>query len=60
MLNKNNLKLLAVLYKIGEIFNEKCWCNTYCVEICGNAYKTNEDPMIKRQTRAFGIIYKAC
>lgn len=62
-------KSVGILYKIRDLLNEKCLYilyfslvvphMTYCVEVWGNTYKTNIDPIIKLQKRAIRIINKA-
>lgn len=63
-------KFIAVLYKTRDLLNKKClhilYCSfimpymSHCVEVWGNVYKTNIDPLIKLQNRAIRIIHKVC
>uniref|UniRef100_A0A669C5X4 Reverse transcriptase domain-containing protein n=1 Tax=Oreochromis niloticus TaxID=8128 RepID=A0A669C5X4_ORENI len=59
-------KTIAILYKTKHVLNKKSlytlYCSlllpymTYCLEIWGNAYKTNTLPIFKLQKRAIRII----
>ena len=61
-------KSVGILYKTRELLNQKCLhilyfslvvpYMSYCVEVWGNVYKTNIDPIIKLQKRAIRIINK--
>lgn len=62
-------KSIGIIYKVGDLLNEKCLLllynamvvpyMTYCVEVWGNVYKTNLDPLVKLQKRVIRIINKA-
>ena len=62
-------KSVGILYKTRELLNKKCLhllyfslvvpYMSYCVEVWGNVYKTNIDPIIKLQKKAIRIINKA-
>uniref|UniRef100_A0A672Z783 Reverse transcriptase domain-containing protein n=3 Tax=Sphaeramia orbicularis TaxID=375764 RepID=A0A672Z783_9TELE len=62
-------KAVAILYKTRDLLSKKClhmlYCSlvmpymSYCVEIWGNVYKTNLDPIIKLQKKAIRVINKA-
>ncbi len=59
-------KTMAILYETKDFLNKKSlytlYCSlllpsmTYCVEIWGNAYKTNTEPIFRLQKRAIRII----
>lgn len=61
-------KSVAVLHKVKDLLNKKCLhilysslvlpYMSYCVEVWGNAYKTNMDPINKLQKKAIRIINK--
>ncbi len=62
-------KSIGIIYKLRDLLNEKCLqllhsslvvpYMIYCVEVWGNVYKANLDPIIKLQKRAIRIINKA-
>lgn len=58
-------KSISILYKTRGLLNKNCLhlqyfsiampCMTYCVEIWGNAYEPNFDPIFKLQKRAINM-----
>lgn len=66
---KNKIsKSVAILYKVKDFLNEKSlytlYCSlvlpyiNYCVEVWGNTYKTNINPIFQLQKRAIRIVKK--
>lgn len=61
-------KSIAILYKVKDLLNQKSlytlYCSvvvpyiTYCVEVWGNTYKTNTNPIVMLQKRAIRIVKK--